>query len=202
MRADGTGFRLLPAQTSDDGEPAWSPDGRRLVFTGVPSGTMFWLSRMSLDAGYWDFFWPQFIQGWALGLLFIPLTTLTMAAVRREDMGNASSAFNMVRNLGSSIGIAVLSTYMARGVPVFAVVNPDTEAAELVAESGAGWVADSRDLDGACRRLAAVMADDAALARASAAGLGFAAEHFQAAAVAGRFAGLLEGLVRERAGGA
>jgi MFS transporter, DHA2 family, multidrug resistance protein len=75
---------------------------------------MFWLSRLSLDAGYWDFFVPQFIQGWALGLLFIPLTTITMAHVGREDMGNASSAFNMVRNLGSSIGIAVLSTVMAR----------------------------------------------------------------------------------------
>jgi len=93
-----------------------------------------------------------------------------------------------------------ITTYMARGVPVFAVVNPDTEAAELVNGSGAGWVADSRDLDGACRRLAEVLADDAALARASAAGLGFAAEHFQASAVAGRFAELLEDLVRERGG--
>ena len=92
-------------------------DPRKLLFAGFAIGavTMFWLSRLSLDAGYWDFFWPQFIQGWALGLLFIPLTTLTMAAVPREDMGNASSAFNMVRNLGSSIGIAVLSTFMARG---------------------------------------------------------------------------------------
>jgi DHA2 family multidrug resistance protein len=91
-------------------------DPRRLLLLGFGIGavTMFWLSRLSLDAGYWDFFWPQFIQGWALGLLFIPLTTLTMAPVRREDMGNASSAFNMVRNLGSSIGIAVLSTFMAR----------------------------------------------------------------------------------------
>jgi DHA2 family multidrug resistance protein len=91
-------------------------DGRRLLLAGfgIGAATMYWLSRLSLDAGYWDFFWPQFIQGWALGLLFIPLTTLTMAHIRREDMGNASSAFNMVRNLGSSIGIAVLSTVMAR----------------------------------------------------------------------------------------
>jgi DHA2 family multidrug resistance protein len=91
-------------------------DPRRLLLAGFAIGavTMYWLSRLSLDAGYWDFFWPQFIQGWALGLLFIPLTTLTMAPVPREDMGNASSAFNMVRNLGSSIGIAVLSTFMAR----------------------------------------------------------------------------------------
>lgn len=34
MRSDGSGLRLLPAQTGDDGEPAFSPDGRRLVFTG------------------------------------------------------------------------------------------------------------------------------------------------------------------------
>jgi glycosyltransferase involved in cell wall biosynthesis len=93
-----------------------------------------------------------------------------------------------------------ITTYMARGVPVFAVVNPDTEAAELVAASGAGWVADSRDLDGACRRLAELMADEAELGRASAAGLGFAAEHFQASAVASRFGELLEELVDARRG--
>jgi DHA2 family multidrug resistance protein len=93
-------------------------DPRKLLLAGFAIGaaTMFWLSRMSMDSGYWDFFWPQFAQGWALGLLFIPLTTLTMAPVRREDMGNASSAFNMVRNLGSSVGIAVLSTYMTRSM--------------------------------------------------------------------------------------
>lgn len=88
-----------------------------------------------------------------------------------------------------------ITTYMARGVPVFAVVSPGTEAAELVASSGAGWVADSRDLDGACRQLAELLTDDAELARASAAGLAFAAEHFQASAVAGRFGELLEELV-------
>jgi glycosyltransferase involved in cell wall biosynthesis len=93
-----------------------------------------------------------------------------------------------------------ITTYMARGVPVFAVVNPGTEAAELVAASGAGWVADSRDLEGACRRLAELLADDAELARASAAGLDFAAEHFQAAAVASRFGALLEELVDGRGG--
>lgn len=93
-----------------------------------------------------------------------------------------------------------ITTYMARGVPVFAVVNPDTEAAELVAASGAGWVADSRDLDGACRLLAELLADDAALARASDAGLSFAAEHFQASAVASRFGELLEELTSSPGG--
>jgi TolB protein len=38
MRSDGSDFRLLPRQTADDGAPAWAPDGRRFVFTGVPDG--------------------------------------------------------------------------------------------------------------------------------------------------------------------
>lgn len=93
-----------------------------------------------------------------------------------------------------------ITTYMARGVPVLAVVNPQTEAAEIIEASGAGWVADSRDLDGACRRLAELIGDDAALARASDAGLRFAAEHFEASAVAGRFEQVLEEAVAGRGG--
>lgn len=92
-----------------------------------------------------------------------------------------------------------ITTYMARGVPVFAVVNPDTEGAEIVRESGAGWVADSGDLDAACERLAAVLEDEPALARASDAGLAYAAEHFEAGAVAASFErSLLELVARGR----
>ncbi len=89
---------------------------RRLLVAGLVLGaaSMFWMSRMSLDAGFWDVFWPQFVQGWAIGLLFIPLTTLTMASLPKEEMGNASSVFNMTRNLGSSMGIAIVSTYLTR----------------------------------------------------------------------------------------
>ena len=80
-----------------------------------------------------------------------------------------------------------ITTYMARGVPVFAVVNPSTEGAEIVRESGAGWVADSSDLDAACARLAEVLEDEPGLSRASDAGLDFAARHFEAGAVAESF---------------
>jgi DHA2 family multidrug resistance protein len=58
--------------------------------------------------GYWDLFWPQFIQGFGLACIFVPLTVITMAHVPREGMGNATSLFNLMRNLGGSMGIAVL----------------------------------------------------------------------------------------------
>jgi Tol biopolymer transport system component len=38
LNSDGSGYRLLPRQTTDDGAPAWAPDGRRFVFTGVAEG--------------------------------------------------------------------------------------------------------------------------------------------------------------------
>lgn len=85
-----------------------------------------------------------------------------------------------------------ITTYMARGVPVLAVVSPGTEAAEIVRSSGAGWVCDSSDLDGACAKLAEVLEDEPALDRASRAGLEIAAERFEASAVAARFQRSLE----------
>src|SRR5439155_233148 len=73
-----------------------------------------WFAWLNLNAGYWDFFWPQFVQGAALSLLFVPLTTITMYPVPKEKTGNATSIFNFMRNLGGSMGIAMISTMMER----------------------------------------------------------------------------------------
>jgi DHA2 family multidrug resistance protein len=59
-------------------------------------------------------FWPQFVQGISLALLFVPLTTITMDPIPRESMGNATSIFNLMRNIGGSLGIAVATTLLAR----------------------------------------------------------------------------------------
>jgi MFS transporter, DHA2 family, multidrug resistance protein len=91
-------------------------DARLLVGLGLALGgwTLIWLGALSLDAGYWDFFWPQILQGVALGLLFVPLTTVAMGDLDRAEIGNASSMFNLVRNIGSSIGIAAVATMLTR----------------------------------------------------------------------------------------
>ena len=78
------------------------------------SWTLYALSKLNLNAGYWDIFWPQFIQGAALAMLFVPLTTATMNPIPKEEMGNATSMFNLMRNLGGSMGIASATTYLFR----------------------------------------------------------------------------------------
>lgn len=91
-------------------------DPRKLLVAGFATGavTFYWLAGLNLDAGYWEIFWPQLIQGMGLGLLFVPLTTTTMDPIPKEAMGNATSLFNVTRNIGGSIGIATISTILAR----------------------------------------------------------------------------------------
>ncbi len=91
-------------------------DPRKMVAIGLLVGgmTLLWLGQINLNAGYWDFFWPQFAQGLGLSMLFVPLTTISMDPIPRERMGNATSLFNLMRNIGGSIGIAVTGTMLAR----------------------------------------------------------------------------------------
>jgi len=95
-------------------------DPRKLLLSGVAMAafTLYWLSWLNLDAGYWDLFWPQFVQGMALGLLFVPLTTITMDPVPNAKMGNATSLYNLTRNIGSSMGIALAQTLVARHLQI------------------------------------------------------------------------------------
>jgi DHA2 family multidrug resistance protein len=75
---------------------------------------MFMVSSFSLDVGFWNFWWPLMIQGAGLGLIFVPLTTVTNDPIPRERMGNATSLFNLMRNLGASIGISAVTTLQFR----------------------------------------------------------------------------------------
>ena len=49
-----------------------------------------------------------------MGLIFVPLTTVTMSLTKKEEMGNATSLFSLMRNLGGSVGIAVIATTLSR----------------------------------------------------------------------------------------
>ena len=91
-------------------------DPRKVLSAGLVGSawTLWALSRLNLEAGYWDIFWPQFIQGACLAMLFVPLTTATMDPIPKEEMGNATSMFNLMRNVGGSVGIASATTFLFR----------------------------------------------------------------------------------------
>src|SRR4051812_16655180 len=91
-------------------------DPKKMLFFGM-GGTalaLFFFGRLSMNAGYTDFMWPMILQGLSMGLVFIPLTTVTNGPIPKEQMGNATSIFNLMRNIGASIGIASVTTTLAR----------------------------------------------------------------------------------------
>jgi MFS transporter, DHA2 family, multidrug resistance protein len=120
-------------------------DSRRLVAGGLVVGalTLLWLGRLNLNAGYWDIFWPQFFQGLGLSMIFVPLTTISMDPIPRERMGNATSLFNLMRNLGGGIGIAATGTLLARrSQSTAAILSANVNA---YSESARSMLAATRD---------------------------------------------------------
>jgi len=91
-------------------------DHRKLLGFGlVASAYAMWeLSRFSLQMSNRNFWWPLIVQGAALGFVFVPLTTITNNPIPNERMGNATSIFNLMRNIGASIGISMVETVQFR----------------------------------------------------------------------------------------
>jgi MFS family permease len=76
------------------------------------------MSRFSLGADFSSLMWPRIYLGIGMGCLFIPLTTLTLSSIPRPQMGNATSIYNLLRNLGGSFGVAFVTTMFVRRAQV------------------------------------------------------------------------------------
>ena len=78
----------------------------------------FMLSDINLQVSQARVIWPSIVNGIAISFIFVPLTTATMSQLGQRQLGNATGLFNLMRNLGGSIGIAFVTTMLARGAQV------------------------------------------------------------------------------------
>jgi DHA2 family multidrug resistance protein len=76
--------------------------------------SMHQLSSLTFDAGARDMFWPLIWRGTGLGLIFVPLTNATMADLPDKDLAQGTGMFNLTRQLGGSMGIAIMATLLTR----------------------------------------------------------------------------------------
>jgi len=126
-------------------------DGRVLVAFGftILAAATWMLGRLNLDVAMRDVVWPNVIAGVAMGFIFVPLTTLAVGNLRNEQIGNATGIYNLVRNLGGSAGIAMVTTLLARGAQAHQAalvrnVTPyDPESQQWLAEVTAALSAQS-----------------------------------------------------------
>ena len=91
-------------------------DGRISIAAGLAMfGIGSWMmGGLNQYAGFWDIFWPRVLQGFALGFLFVPLTTATLAGIPNSLMAGATGLYTLVRQLGGSLGIAILELLQIR----------------------------------------------------------------------------------------
>jgi len=98
-----------------------------LIQKGVPQGYMvgvgfliffvftFWMHNViTPDTGVEHMFWPLILRGIGLGLLFVPITTLALSTLKGKQIGEGAAFTGMMRQLGGSFGIAIITTFITR----------------------------------------------------------------------------------------
>jgi DHA2 family multidrug resistance protein len=76
--------------------------------------TCIYFGNLTLDISPTTLLWPIVITGLALSFVFVPITTVAYGTLRNEQIGNASGLFNLMRNVGGSIGISIAQTLLTR----------------------------------------------------------------------------------------
>jgi len=91
-------------------------DNRWLIVTGflLFAVSSLWFGEANLSISQWTFLWAIIISGFGSGCVFVPLSTTTVAGLPNEEIGNATGLYNLLRNIGGSIGIAVVNTILLR----------------------------------------------------------------------------------------
>lgn len=98
-----------------------------MIQKGVPQGymvgvgflvffffTFMMQTRMTPDTGVEHMFWPLILRGIGLGLLFVPITTLSLSTLKGKHIGEGAAFTGMMRQLGGSFGIAIITTFITR----------------------------------------------------------------------------------------
>ena len=92
-------------------------DERLLLTIGIliRGASLFMLGDLNFSMSMSSIIWPNIVNGFANGFLFVPLTTMTMKTLPRELTGAGTGIYNLLRNLGASLGISMVTTLMVRG---------------------------------------------------------------------------------------
>ena len=99
----------------------------KLIQRGVPQGymvgvgfliffffTFMMYNNMTPDTGVEHLYWPLILRGIGLGLLFVPITTLSLSTLQGKNIGEGAAFTGMMRQLGGSFGIAIITTFITR----------------------------------------------------------------------------------------
>ncbi len=95
-------------------------DNRYILAFGVTmlAFSMFLLGDINLQIAPWNVTGPTILSGLAMGCIFVPLSAMSVRLLPRREIGNATGLFSLMRNIGGSLGISVVTTLLARRAQV------------------------------------------------------------------------------------
>jgi DHA2 family multidrug resistance protein len=171
MTAEQTGIVLLPGALSTAasmwvaGRLTAKVDARLLIAVGAGTFAlaMWQLALMTGESGRTDFFVPLILRGIGLGLMFVPLTTVTLAELSRAELPQGTGLYNFFRQLGGSLGIAAVATIVshdttqAHAILSEHVTVTDPQSLARVTMLQHGFVARGADAATALQRAYAVL---------------------------------------------
>ncbi|MEO7494598.1 MAG: DHA2 family efflux MFS transporter permease subunit, partial [Massilia sp.] len=85
---------------------------------GITAFSLWQMTGYTLVLSQSDIVWPGIIQGVGLGLVFVPLSAATFATLTPEMRAEGTAIYSLVRNIGSSIGIALVQTLLVRNTQI------------------------------------------------------------------------------------
>ena len=91
-------------------------DARKMIIVGllIVAAASLWMSRLDLLVSEGEVIWPRIVQVLGAGLMFVPINAVAYRFIPKTETNNASGLFSLVRNEGASIGVALVSTLLAR----------------------------------------------------------------------------------------
>jgi DHA2 family multidrug resistance protein len=129
-------------------------DPRILLAAGglILVGAAFWLGQLTTSTSGSDLFWPLIVRALGSILMFLPLSMAALGSIPKQDVGAATAFYNLMRQLGGSVGVAMLSTLLGSRatfhrivvVDHLSVTDPNVQA--RVAGMAAGLVAKGADV--------------------------------------------------------
>lgn len=140
-------------------------DPRILLAAGasILAFAVLWLGRLTPTTGAGDLFWPLLVRSFGTVLMFLPLSMSALGPIPKEDIAAATGFFSLTRQLGGSIGVALLSTILGsrqafhRAVLAEKLVTTDPDVQGRLAALTSGFAAKGADATTAKQRALAMM---------------------------------------------
>jgi MFS transporter, DHA2 family, multidrug resistance protein len=89
-----------------------------LVGLGLTAWAMWDMTSWTMDVSQSSIIFTGFVQGAGLGFLFVPLTVVTFSTLPAESRGDGTGLYNLSRNIGSSVGISVVTALLSENTQI------------------------------------------------------------------------------------